>query len=223
MKIFHELTIRGPGDKLRTLPTSIERRLDDGWSRNQAREDQAREAAHGRRGEWFEMLCFHCEAKVGREAADLWLWFQEPTELRVTNILPTETEELSPTQYNHILQDFTDRFVKPAAEPDSLQVLITKPDLSLNELAPPDVVQALVQFSRLANKSTGKAHPRDKERWDSFVIAAHQAHADLDYDTLRRWLEEEEHWPSEVAHELAIEYEQARALLEEYDRQLQNA
>jgi hypothetical protein len=40
---------------------------------------------------------------------------------------------------------------------------------------------------------------------------------------LVRWLIEEEHWPVDSAHSLSLEYEAARSILEEYDRQTRDA
>jgi hypothetical protein len=73
-------------------------------------------------------------------------------------------------------------------------------------------------FSRLANKSTGAAHPMDKKRWYAFLIAAHRASKRLDSDQLARWLVEVEAWSAGRAQDLAIDYEFALGLLEQYDQ-----
>src|SRR6185437_2583595 len=221
MRVFQTLTVRGRPDKLRRLPDEIEHRLTDGWTRNRVRE------AELRRNSSAELYCFHCEADLAgeepyREAADLWISSSDSSELLVANIVPTAVSELSYAQYNLILSEF-ERFAKPAAEGLGLSVSISKSDLKISDLLPPDVVHALIAFSENANRMTRAGHPRDKERWETFVTGAHRAHAQLDADTLSRWLVEEGHWPREAAHDLSIEYEQGRSLLEEYERQMQNA
>jgi len=95
------------------------------------------------------------EAKGRRQSADLWLAFRNPTELRVTNIVPTASWELSNAQYNDILREFADRFVRPVAE-----VLISKPELSLKDLAPPEVAKKRCSAFRMPRtKRPVSAHP----------------------------------------------------------------
>jgi hypothetical protein len=76
----------------------------------------------------------------------------------------------------------------------------------------------LRRFSRSANKSTGAAHPWTGARWYAFIIATHHTSKRLDTDQLVRWLVEVEHWSEDIAHELAIDYEFALGLLEQYDQ-----
>jgi hypothetical protein len=55
-------------------------------------------------------------------------------------------------------------------------------------------------------------------RWYAFIIATHHTSKRLDTDQLVRWLVEVEHWSEDIAHELAIDYEFALGLLEQYDQ-----
>ena len=75
-------------------------------------------------------------------------------------------------------------------------------------------VKKLKKFSVAANKSTGSAHPLDRKRWFDFLITVHHEHNKLDVSQLSRWLIECEHWPEDIAHELAMEYEFAMGLLD---------
>jgi len=245
MKVFRELSIRGPYELLRGLPDEIERRLTGGWSRDRSREAATRrpselynvreepgiyekpdlyseEVDMYRTDEGPELYCFHCEARPNWDAADLWLSLRNRNELRVSNIVPSDISELSYTQYNAILEEFAERFVLPAARANGLDALMSKPDLTIREVFPPDVQRALVWFSDNANRSSGASHPRDKERWQKFVIAAHRANAPLATDVLNDWLIHEG-WTSDAAHELSIEYENGRSLLDQNQRQLQDA
>ncbi|MGH9614814.1 MAG: hypothetical protein ACRD4P_17250 [Bryobacteraceae bacterium] len=217
MKVFQSLTIRGLDDKLRRLPDEIGERLTRGWSRNRRREAEVRQWKSS-----MELYCFHCDAEPPREAADLWISSSDLSELRISNIVPTAISKLSYSQYNTIFNEFAERFAMPAAEHMGLTVTVSKPDLALDDLLPPDTFRALVDFSENANRMTLASHPMDRERWESFVTGAHRAHAPLDADTLSRWLIESG-WPGKAAHELSMEYEQGRSLLEKYERQLQNA
>jgi len=244
MKVLQELSIRGPYELLRRLPDEVERRLSGGWSRDRSREAETRrpselydfneepgifekpdlyseEPQMYRTDSGPELYCFHCEARPNREAADLWLSLRNGNELRVSNIIPSDVSELSDTQYNAIMEEFGG-FALPAARTGGLDVVMSKPDLTIREVFPPDVRRALVWFSDNANRSSGASHPRDKERWQKFVIAAHRARAPIATDVLNDWLVHEG-WTSDAAHELSIEYEDGRALLDQNRRQLQDA
>ena len=245
MKVFRDLSISGPYEVLRKLPDEIERRLSGGWSRDRSREAETRrppelynfqeepgvyqkpdlysdEPEMYRTDAGPELYCFHCDATPKREAADLWLSLGNGNELRVSNIIPSDVPELSYTQYNAILGEFAELFALPAAKASGLEVDISKDDLTIRDVFPPDVVRALTSFSENANRSSRATHPRDKARWERFVIRAHQAHAPLASEILDTWLIDEG-WPSDVAHDLSMEYEKGRALLDEYQRQLQDA
>jgi len=76
-----------------------------------------------------------------------------------------------------------------------------------------ETATCLRNFSHLANKGTGSAHPSDRQRWNAFVLSAHETGSNLDASMLARWLMEVEDWPSEVAEQLAVEYEYGRELL----------
>jgi hypothetical protein len=243
MKVFRELSIRGPYELLQRLPDEIEGRLSGGWSRDRSREAETRPPElyklhedpgvyekgdlYGEEPEMYrtdagpELYCFHCEARPNWEAADLWLSLRNANELRVSNIIPSDVSELSYTQYNAILEEFAG-FALPAARISGLDVEMSKPDLTIRDVFPPDVRRALVWFSDNANRSSGASHPRDKERWQRFVIEAHRAHTPLATDVLNDWLIAEG-WTSDAAYKLTIEYENGRALLDQNQRQLQDA
>ncbi|MCY1462220.1 hypothetical protein D9M71_799680 [compost metagenome] len=57
----------------------------------------------------------------------------------------------------------------------------------------------------------------DQKRWFSFLISAHRASKRPDSEQVARWLVEVDGWSSEQAQDLAIDYEFALGLLEQYD------
>ena len=218
MQVFQTMTIRGPFEKLRRMPDEIEKRLGGGWSRDRSRESKLNKSSIS-----VDLYCFHCEEAPNREAADLSLSVsRDPNQLRVSNIVPSDVSELPYAQYNAILKEFAGQFAQPAAQSLGLRVEITRPDVTVEDLLPPDVVRALVDFSTQANKRSRATHPRDKARWQKFVIGAHQAHSELGSDILNDWLVQQG-WPSDAASELAIEYDRGRALLDQYEMQPQHA
>src|SRR5258708_39895432 len=101
MRILQELVISGPSDRLAVLPDEIEKRLDNGWSRNRTRNIERR------RNALVELFCFHCEPAPRRKAADLWLLLSEG-QLRVSNIVPSSVNSMSYGEYNRILTEFAE-------------------------------------------------------------------------------------------------------------------
>ncbi|GAA3994829.1 hypothetical protein GCM10022279_18040 [Comamonas faecalis] len=151
------------------------------------------------------------------DESGLVLW-QEGDGYKVSNIVPRNVGELGITKYNLILRDFVTKIAEPAARVGGFEVELSSPHQSLDDWLDAEPTTALRRFSRLANKSTGAAHPMDRDRWYVFLIAVHHASKRLDADQLVRWLVEVERWPEDKAHELAIDYEFALGLLEQYDQ-----
>jgi hypothetical protein len=73
--------------------------------------------------------------------------------------------------------------------------------------------EKLQRFSAAANKGIGSSRSGDREKWNDFVLSAHQERSSLSPATLKRWLIEIEGWSPEVADQLAIEYQSGRELL----------
>lgn len=145
------------------------------------------------------------------------LW-QEGEGYKVSNIVPRNVGELGITKYNAVLRDFVAKLAEPAARVGAFEIDLSSSQQSLDDWLDTEPATALRRFSRLANKSTGTAHPMDRDRWYAFLIATHHASKRLDTDQLVRWLVEVEHWSEDTAHELANYYEFALGLLEQYDQ-----
>jgi hypothetical protein len=94
-----------------------------------------------------------------------------------------------------------------------LTIVLTEVQVGLDDWMSPATAEKLRTFSTCANKSTGAAHPSDRERWNAFVLSAYQDGSRMDASALRRWLVEAEGWPAEVADQLALEYAFGRELL----------
>jgi len=152
---------------------------------------------------------------VDESALVLW---QEANGYRVSNIVPRHVGELGITRYNAILQDFVERVARPAAHAGGFEIALSSANQSLDDWLSAEPAAALRRFSHLANKSTGAAHPMDRERWHAFLIAAYRDSRRLDADQLVRWLVEVERWSAEKAQKLTIDYEFALGLLEQYDQ-----
>lgn len=183
------------------------------WCHDPDREDDMRHGAID--DEDVIVLVRTASDDIDESALVLW---QEADGYRVSNIVPRHVSELGITRYNAILQDFVERVARPAAQVEGFEIELSSASQSLDDWLAVESAAALRRFSHLANKSTGAAHPKDRERWYAFLIAAYRNSPRLDSDQLARWLVEVEHWSFEKAQELAIDYEFALGLLEQYDQ-----
>lgn len=81
----------------------------------------------------------------------------------------------------------------------------------------------LTLFCNAANKSTGSSHPCDEERWFDFICQTVDDGRVFDYDTLSKFLQDEEYWGKKekgflgVIGQFAWSVENAQELASEYD------
>ena len=104
--------------------------------------------------------------------------------------------------------------MRSAAERNGVHAEITTGEKDIEDWLSPTAARLLRNFSDEANKSTGSAHPSDRDNWYAFLASAHSENTELDASTLARWLQEVEGWDEEQADKLAVEYEFGRGLLE---------
>jgi hypothetical protein len=160
---------------------------------------------------------FRLKAKAGRPAARVFL-MREHLTLELTNIVPQKVGQLTRRQYNSIVDELAE-ISTPIAQQMHLELSVGSDRQELSDMLSSRAATALRAFSDLANKSTGSAHPLDRQRWFNFLILAHLDRSRLDTETLVRWLREESHWPEHEAAELGSEFDFARYLLEAYEHQ----
>jgi len=224
VEVFQNLFLRGPAKSQPALRQAlldhvagpwchaeeIEKKLSTlpGWSAGRPG------SASGENG--ADILAFDRDTSDGLPAATLWLSSQSDG-YKVTNIIPSETGQLDYSEYNAILEDFGQRVASRAAQQVGFQIETTSSRQSIEDWLPQKAAEALRRFSRYANKSTGSAHPSDREHWFKFLITAHSDKGQLDTELLARWLVEVEGWSDDRADKLAIEYEFGLGLLSEYD------
>jgi hypothetical protein len=98
-------------------------------------------------------------------------------------------------------------------------VTVTEPvtDVGPEHFLTETAARLLHAFSLMANKSTGAAHPRDRQRWNEFVVAAHRDGCDVGASDLQQLLIENEGWSEEKAVELSLLFEHEISLLNVYD------
>lgn len=212
IEVFQDLHLRNRSSSI-MIRNSILAQVQEPWRHDPEREEDIR--SHSSDQE--DVIVFVRASFDDIDESGLVLW-QEHDDYKVANIVPRNVGELGIANYNTILRDFVTRIAEPAALKGNFEIELTSADQTLEDWLDTEPADKLRRFSRLANKSTGAAHPMDRERWYAFLIAIHSASKRLDSDQLARWLVEVEGWFPERAQELAIDYEFALGLLEQYDQ-----
>jgi len=206
MKVFRDLYIKLNGARIEELIEQFTERCGDHWHRALDREKDV-----GSMGE--KAFSFEHTAGDGLERAGLSLFQKEDDTWYVPNIIPLDSSQLSHEQYNRILENFLESIVCPSITGLPVTAELTGDVLFLKDVVGEDVAALLHTFSVLANKSTGSAHPCDRNRWFDFLLAVQRKHISLNTDLLIHSLMEEG-WSEDRAHDLAIEYEFAIGLLD---------
>ena len=213
MKVFRTLEIRISESQVDGFIDKVESMLNCGWKLDK-KVDHGEGSLPNTR-----FFYFICSKNDTREAALLALvWGNSPTlhnknVLYVANIVPREKQSLSVDEYNYILKEFYDKFVKSIIKELKIQAALSPDQQTLEDWISDESANRLRRFSSLANKSTGSAHHYDRERWFAFIVSVFRNNEQLDTLRLRRVLIEEEGWAPDIAAELAIEYEQGIELL----------
>jgi hypothetical protein len=209
INVFRDLVVHIPYEEREPALALLEAAAKEPWSFDSERTDRMRRSVVGDR----QVLAFTRAPNADFPAATLSLWSHQEG-LVVPNVVPLEIGELNYAQYNAILEDFTERVVRPVADRMGLQIALTEGRQKLTDWIPEEVAQKLLAFSTAANKSTGSSHPMDRQRWFDFILSVHRSGSQLGSDQLERWLNEIHRWDLESAYKLSIEFEQYIALLD---------
>lgn len=213
IEVFRDLTIGSdhvPLDEIRASLLGVETQE---WGHNEEQEANLKVHASGMRQE--DIIVFEY-AGDSLPKAMLTLWQREES-YTVTNIVPVEVGELGVKLYNDLLVSFVTEVVDKATVQNQLVLVLSNDVRSLDTWTGAEATDALRRFSAFANKSTTNSHPKDRERWEEFVIEAHRNDDNLPVDILMQWLIEVDGWDETSANKLAIEFEQGISLLGAYD------
>ena len=145
--------------------------------------------------------------------------------IKVGNIVPLDKNQLTIDEYNTLLDLFYTEVIVPNIEKiEGVKVVGPESDLfdPLKYISK-DALNKLVLFCNGANKTTGASHPCDEQRWFDFICQTVDDDRVFDYDTLFRFLVDEEYWGKKsqgfigaVGH-FAWDEEHAEKLATEYD------
>lgn len=156
--------------------------------------------------------------------------------IKVCNIVPLQKSQLTIDEYNQLLELFYNDIAKVYSETHE-EIKVVGP--SSGQFDPLDYIsekalKKLTLFCDAANKSTGSSHPSDEERWFDFICQTVDDRRTFDYDTLFKFLQDEEYWgkkesgflgvigcfawSEENAEELASEYDNYVRILQYYKK-----
>ncbi|MCD4780008.1 MAG: hypothetical protein K8S27_05590 [Candidatus Omnitrophica bacterium] len=198
MEIFQELTI----SDITKFKDSIldQNKLSPEWERNIERENQIKERDKGT--EEVSDSIAYCFNYVGKELSKATLILRErDSSLIVSNIVPKDPGGLEKSEYNALLNNFVKNNLS------GLSCEISKFDVTLNDLVGEKIAEKFYSFSGSANKSTGRSHPCDEERWFDFIFSAleNDKHM-IDIEAIRFFLIEDG-WDGQAALDLSLDYE----------------
>lgn len=145
--------------------------------------------------------------------------------IKVCNIVPLQKSQLTIDEYNQLLELFYNDIAKAYGETHE-GIKVVGP--SSGQFDPLDYIsekalKKLTLFCDAANKSTGSSHPCDEERWFDFICQTVDDRRTFDYDTLFKFLQDEEYWGEKesgflgVIGRFAWSEENAEELASEYD------
>jgi hypothetical protein len=206
----NELIIRGEPSEVAKLMERIETSKEDGWERK----PQLEEALKHSLGSRPSTLCLVAKGGPGQPMATLFLRKRSPGEIHVSSILPVGREPLTEAEYNHILYQFQEGFLKPVADGLDVEVRIDPFRVKLENIISREAFEKLELFCKAADKFT--ISPRDRHRWSRFVTQVHIDNSGLDSEELDWWLGHSG-WPEEQRRELVEWYEEGLSMLKDYD------
>lgn len=137
--------------------------------------------------------------------------------LMVTNIVPLNKSELSPSEYNTILA----KFVREGVE-GKFNYTLSSEDVHLSDIITSDSALKFRQFSENANKSTGRAHPLDEIRWLDFLFSVVSRTEYISSEELQQFLIEDG-WDEQISYELALDFEYGIKIMQYIRAQRSNA
>jgi hypothetical protein len=213
MKTFKELRINASSELLTTLVVKLQN-LAFGDFVYQS--DKTIEYAKMIGKNSNQVLTF-LSPKIRGAIAYVWLVIDN-NELKITNITPNKSGQLSFEQYNSILDEFFNIIIKPNID-SRFDIVISSDNKTISDYAGPEVSKKIESWIKLANKSTLNTHPLDFKRWTEFVISAHKNESELTTTQLGKYLIDVVGISDEeLVDKILLDYEYGRDLLKEYDK-----
>jgi hypothetical protein len=178
-------------------------------------EEKAREYADNIYKDLREVAVF-ASPKICQRTATVWL-ILSGREVKITNIVPTETGSLSYDEYNAIFDKFYKELAAPAAKAAGVNLFSTPAEVHLEEVIGAETYEKLMIWEITCNSGSGIDHPMDFERWADFLTTAFTYKSKINAQLLQRWLIEDKGWQDhEVIERLGADFENGISLLDYY-------
>ena len=206
MEVYRDLIIELRECQIGDLVERMSLEADRGalWTRRYDLED--------RKTTGDEAYAFHRRKDDALPAAGLSLFEKDEGRWYVPNVVPLEYGFLSYQQYNELLAEFAEIVLEPVVKECGVEYSLSQGEISDIDLLGQECARLLRAFSSCANKSTGSAHPMDRERWLAFIAAAPDSNS-VSADDVQRLLEEQG-WDEDSAYRLAVQFEFGQELIE---------
>ena len=116
--------------------------------------------------------------------------------IEVGNIVPLRKNQLSIEEYNAVLDLFYEEIIVPnRSKMQGIKIIGPESDIfDPLKFISKDALDKLTRFCNYANKTTGSSHPNDEERWFDFICQTVDDNKTLDFDTIYRFLMDEDYW-----------------------------
>ncbi|MEO5913939.1 MAG: hypothetical protein ABIS50_06875 [Luteolibacter sp.] len=133
----------------------------------------------------------------------------------VPNLGPEKSGSFSHNEYNAVLRSFIVNVFERIPNHEDFASVLTSGNMDLSIALGDEAILLLRAFSSIANKNA--LHPNDRERFYDFVGYIHRQQIELDEETFKRWLVEEDGWSDEQASEIQHDFTLCQELLTRYD------
>jgi hypothetical protein len=163
-----------------------------------------------------EIGCFE-SPEISKKIAKVWFVIWE-NELKIVNIVPSNTNTLTYDEYNQILMAFNKQCLPNSiAASKNTEVIITDPIYDIEVLAGASTYTMMYKWATSCNPSTGNTHSNDFERWADFLSMAYREKTALTANDLGRWLSEDMGWKEEtVIADIMHDYDYGLSIIDHY-------
>ncbi len=212
MRKVNELIVRGEPAEVAKLVERIEAAPDNGWKRDREIEGRLWRPSYATL-EQPSTYCFTTPVTADQPLSHLLLWKMRDG-LEVSSILPVGRNRLTEEQYNKILEQFQEGFLKPVVDGLDVEARIDPFRVKLEKIVSRKSLERLNHFNETADK--GLIGSRDRHEWSRFVTQVHMDGSALDLEELDWWLEDAG-WSEEPRRQLVEWYAEGLSMLKDYD------
>ncbi len=217
---WHQWSVNGTGNVLTQVIDGLDLNCPHGWLRLRGEDLKSFQSLVRPGSAWYSLVTTSAYAGVRLSVEQ-----RGDSELRggrvwfLNHLVPAPAAGIS-AAWNEVMR-FLDEGIVPAARAAGALISVPTPqEMFLGDL-PPDVVERLQTFSRLAKK--GLPLDRDEaELWQAFVVGAYRARASIDAPRFIDWLVHE-NWKRADATELNMRFFDQCLLLARYAEEVSAA